>query len=294
MIAVSLIAVIYGGFVLAAGAKAYEPKLPGSSVRLLPDRRSNPPLWYYLALGDSVPVSNGPLSYPDLILAHYQRKVPGLRLNDIAVSGATTTSMLEGGQYAEAREFLNAHKRHVALITIDIGGNDIVGCVGPTGINAPCAAQARATIKRNLKMMLAGLRASAPGVPVIGMTYYDPFLGYWLAEGALRSLALSTVPSLVTLNRELTSLYGGAKETADVQGIFRSTDFKSIVASPWGAVPIAVKRACSWLDIQCDENAPEGFGDDPNNAGAAAIASVFERTIGPLCVRRGSPARGRC
>jgi hypothetical protein len=262
-----------GGFVAVAGAKPHS---------------------YYLAVGDSVPVWNGPLSYPHLILAHYRRTLSGLRLDDIAVSGATTTSMLEGGQYQEARSLLKAHTGHVKLITIDIGGNDVVGCVGPTGINESCSTRARATIKQNLTTMLAGLRALAPHVRVVGMSYYDPFLGNWLAGGAFRSLALSTVPPLLALNRELTSLYGGAKNTADVQDVFRSTDFKTVVASPWGAVPIAVKRACSWLDIQCHEGAPAGFGDDPNNAGAAVIASAFERTIGRLCAHRRSAARGRC
>jgi lysophospholipase L1-like esterase len=237
---------------------------------------------YYLALGDSVPVWNGNSSYPYLILAHYQRKLPGLRLDDMAVSGATTGTMRLGGQYLAARSFLRAHRGHIALITIDIGGNDIAGCVGPGGIDPACSAQARSTIKRNLTAMLAGLHAAARGVRVIGMTYYNPFLGDWLAGGPLRSLAISTLPGLVSLNRELTALYSGAKKTADVQGMFRSTDLKTVVASQWGDVPIAVKRACSWLDIQCHVGAPQGFGDDPNNAGAAAIASAFERTIGPL------------
>ena len=132
---------------------------------------------YYVALGDSVAVWNGSSSYPYLILAHYQRKLPGLRLDDMAVSGATTGTMRHGGQYLAARSFLRAHRGHIALITIDIGGNDIVGCVGLGGIDPACSAQARSTIKRNLTAMLAGLHASARGVRVIGMTYYNPFLG---------------------------------------------------------------------------------------------------------------------
>jgi lysophospholipase L1-like esterase len=245
-----------------------------------PNARAKP--LYYLALGDSVPVWNGAKSYPYRILAHYQPRLRGLMLDDIAVSGATTESMLTGGQYDTALQFLRAHRGHVALITIDIGGNDLVGCIGVTGIDPACATQARATIKRNLRKMLGGLRASAPHVPLFGMTYYNPFLGNWLAGGAGRSLTRATTPGLLALNHELTSLYGGAKTTADVQGAFAATDFKKIVPSPWGAIPIAVKRACSWLDITCRAGAPEGFGDDPNPIGAAVIASAFERRIGVL------------
>jgi GDSL-like Lipase/Acylhydrolase family len=243
---------------------------------------------YYLALGDSVPVWNGARSYPYLLLAHYRRRLPGLTLDDIAVSGETTSSMLDGGQYAGAIRFLRAHRGHVALITIDIGGNDIVGCalsIEGARPDSPCALQARATIKRNIRRMLAGLHAGAPGVPVIGMTYYDPLLGDWLAGGSLRTLAVTTVSGLVALNRELTSLYGGRRRTADVQGVFRATDLKTMVPSPWGTVPIAVKRACSWLDIVCESGAAEILGDDPNEAGAVAISTAFERTINRLVGR---------
>ena len=245
-------------------------------------RRAGPTPLFYLALGDSVPVWNGTQSYPYRILAHYQRRLRGLTLDDIAVSGATTESMLTGGQYDTALQFLRAHRGHVALITIDIGGNDVVGCVGVTGVDQTCATQARATIKRNLGKMLAGLRAAAPHVPLFGMTYYNPFLGNWLASGPARSLTLATTPGLLALNHELASLYGGAKKTADVQGAFKATDFKTMVPSRWGTIPIAVERACSWLDIVCNKGALQGFGDDPNLTGAAMIALAFERTIGVL------------
>jgi lysophospholipase L1-like esterase len=248
---------------------------------------------YYLALGDSVAVATGRSSYPYLILARYQRRQPGLRLDDIAIAGATTSSMLSG-QYAAARSFLKTHRGRVALITIDIGGNDVAGCYGPGGVNQTCFSQAQATIKHNLGSMLAGVRKAAPGARIIGMTYYNPFLGYWLAGGAFRSFALSTVSPGIALNHELTALYGGTKETADVQGAFRATDLTTIVASRWGQVPIAVARACSWLAIQCQPGAPEGFGLDPNAVGEAHIASAFERTIGVLCGPGQSAVHGRC
>lgn len=262
---------------------------PGLATATRPGRVS-----YYLVLGDSVPVWNGTRSYPDLLLSHYGHRLPGLRLDDIAVSGETTTSMRDY-QYPQALKFLRAHKRHVALITIDIGGNDIVGCSPPAGLDptGPCVITARATIKRNLQAMLAGLHKVAPGVPVIGMNYYDPFLGDWLAGGPDRAFALSTVPALRALNQELAALYG-TKNTADVQGAFHATDLTTIVESPWGNIPIAVQRACAWLDITCRPGAPEGFGDDPNDSGAAAIASAFEHTIDQQCTRKTSAILRRC
>ncbi len=260
---------------LAVGASAVG--VSSAASRPVTAKRS-----YYLALGDSVPVWNATQSYPYRILAHYKRRMRGLRLDDIAISGATTGSMRTGGQYHAALQFLHRHRGHVALITIDIGGNDVVGCVGPIGIDQSCATQARATIKRNLGTMLAGLRAAAPHVPLVGMTYYNPFLGNWLAGEPARSLTIATTPNLLALNHELTRLYGGPGKTANVQRAFRATDFKTVVPSRWGTIPIAVKRACSWLDIVCNTGALEGFGDDPNLTGAAKIATAFEQTIGVL------------
>jgi hypothetical protein len=203
-----------------------------------------------------------------------------LTVENLAVSGESTSSMLKTGQYAAALRFLRAHPGRVSLITIDIGGNDIVPCVllGMIGPNGACSTHVRATIRRNLKVMLRGLRAAARRVPIVGMTYYDPFLGDWLAGGAPRARALSTLPGLRLLNNELTTLYGG-RWTADVQGVFRSFDFRSLVASPWGRVPVAVAHVCAWLDITCRAGAPEGFGDDPNFAGAVVIAGAFDRVL---------------
>lgn len=169
----------------------------------------------------------------------------------------------------------------MALITIDIGGNDILPCVtqaSPPKPQGPCSVGVRATIRRNLGAMLRGLRTAAPRVPIYGMTYYDPFLGDWLASGEPRAWALATLPGLRLLNRELVSIYG-PQRTADVQDTFRSLNFSAHVASSWGRVPPAVARACAWLDIICHVGAPEGFGDDPNLAGAAAIAGAFDRLL---------------
>jgi lysophospholipase L1-like esterase len=236
---------------------------------------------FYVALGDSVPVWDGSHSYPHLLRKHYRASVPGLALEDMAVSGATTTSMLEGGQYRSALRFLRRHVGQIALITIDIGGNDIVGCASPTGIDRSCVAKGLATVDKNLSTMLSGLRAAAPSVPLIGMTYYDPFLGDWLAGGAARTLALDSLSVVDTLNRELDSLYG-ASSTAGVARAFTTDDDSTFVDSPWGSVPVDVDRACSWLDITCQAGQTEGFGDDPNVPGQREIADAFEITIGDL------------
>ena len=258
---------------------------PGSAVAA--------PSSFYLAIGDSVTVATGPTSYPHLLLGHYHPAVPGLVLDDIGVGGATTGSALSAGQYATALRFLHSHRGHVALITVDLGGDDYVPCYTSTGVNSACTAQALVTIRRNLGTILAGLRRAAPGVPLIGMNYYNPFDAYWLSGGVFGPFALSTIPPLLALNGELDAIYG-ATRTADVQDAFSATDMTTIVSSPWGEVPIGVDRACTWLNLQCEPGSLAWFGIDPNAAGEAIIAQAFEHTIGTLCAPGRSLVRGRC
>jgi ribosomal protein L24E len=200
-----------------------------------------------------------------------------LQLVNLAVSGETSTSMLNNGQYSNALAFLRAHQNQVALITIDIGGNDVVGCGSP-GASPQCFQQSEATMEQNITTILAGLHAAAPNAPIYGMTYYDPFLGDWLAGGAAQTQALATIPEDVALNNALTSLYG-ASNTADVQGAFAVTDSTTLVPSQWGTAPVDVVDACQWLDIVCTAGQPEGFGDDPNAAGQVQIALAFEHIV---------------
>jgi hypothetical protein len=200
----------------------------------------------------------------------------------MAVSEATSSSMLNGGQYQSALRFLHKHVGHIALITVDIGGNDVVHCASPTGIDQACVTNGLATAKKNITTMLSGLQAAAPSVRIIGMNYYDPFLGDWLAGGQARTLALDSLSVVASMNAELVKLYGGPSVTADVADVFKTSNDTSLVRSRWGQVPLDVDRACSWLDITCRVGRTEGFGDDPNIAGQKKIAAVFERTIGKL------------
>ena len=113
---------------------------------------------------------------------------------DLACSGETTASMLNGPDCAPAPVHLPdargpdlppATPSSVALITIDIGGNDVVNCVSSHG-NRPTVRNRRSRHhETNLTSMLTQLQqAAAPWVPIIGMNYFDPFLGDWLAGGA--------------------------------------------------------------------------------------------------------------
>ena len=246
---------------------------------------------YYLALGDSVPVWNGNSSYPYLIASNYSSTNPGLQVVDMACSGETTGTMLanslcapapQRSQQQEAVAFLQAHQGQVALITIDNGGNDLLPCVNGLTVNLSCIQQAESTMVQNLDTILNGLRqAAGPTVPIVGMNYFDPFLGDWLAGGSTQVEANLSVSIVTNLNTLLAGAYQkvGAP-VADVESAFDTTDLTDMVSSPWGEVPVAVDKACSLLDIACTAGQTEGFGDDPNDAGAKVIAQAFEQTIG--------------
>jgi lysophospholipase L1-like esterase len=169
-------------------------------------------------------------------------------------------------------------------VTIDIGGNDVVSCMNDPNA-AMCFVNGLTRMQANLATILSGLRgAVGPRVPIVGMNVYNPLLGDLLAPpGPSRSLAIAAVSGLRTLNDDLERAYVHASSpVADVQAAFRTSDLTDLVPSQWGQAPVAVERACTLLDIVCRVGQPEGFGDDPNRAGASVIAQAFEQVIGTL------------
>jgi len=89
-----------------------------------------------------------------------------------------------GTQLGNAEAFLAAHPGQVSFVTIDIGANDILGCVQGTTLDPTCATNVLQTIDTNLTQILSGLEAAYPGIQVFGMNYYDPVLAAWLTGAA--------------------------------------------------------------------------------------------------------------
>lgn len=260
-----------------------------------PTPPSSPTSRYYLALGDSLAVGYGAPTgqgYVDDLAAYYGQAVPGLQVEDLGCSGETTTTFRNGGlcpyaagsQLAQAEAFLSSHQGQVALVTIDIGGDDITGCASttpPFAISPSCVASTVATVSANLVAIGAGLRnAAGPSVPIVGMTYYDPFVVEWLSGADGQAAAQASVGDLEQLNSALSAGYAsfGAR-VADVQDAFFATDFTDLVSSPFGTIPKNVATACSWLLVVCSTTAPIAVGIHPNATGYAAIASAFESVL---------------
>jgi lysophospholipase L1-like esterase len=259
---------------------------------------------YYLSLGDSLSQgiqpgptgSDGPTTagYPDQLAAMLRTGIPNLRLVKLGCSGETTTTMIDGGicsypagnQLAQATRFLRAHRGRVALVTIDIGGNDPNTCVlgEPVSQIFGCLSSRISLTERNIITILTRLRAAAgQRVLIVGMTYYVPELGLWRTGQTGRQIALLTEAFVAGVNQLLTVRYHryGAR-VANVFDAFNSADFSrgakhSRPADSQAAVPPNVAVVCS-LTWMCAAR-PRGPNEHANDAGYRVIAKAFWRAI---------------
>ena len=178
--------------------------------------------YYYVSLGDSYAAGNQPTAsawaHKDSNGFAYQvvklARAKGYRFDllNFGCGGATTTSVLQQvgcsvdnpgpdttsyptqTQAAAASRFISRHRGHIGLISVSIGGNDVLACDTAAQLLS-CAKSVLKVVKRNLTVLLAALRNSAgPGVPIVGITYPDIFLGSYLSpDRSQKSLAMLSV-----------------------------------------------------------------------------------------------------
>jgi lysophospholipase L1-like esterase len=253
---------------------------------------------YYVALGNSVaeggqPVGNGTQGYPEQLYKAVQDRFTQLQLVELACGGETTGTLISGGSpwcsFAEGAQldaavaFLEAHPGETSFITIDIGGNDILdSCVdfATLLISGACVDAVLPTMQANLTTILETLQAAAPGVPIIGMDYYNPFLGAWVFGPGGQAVALADAPIIEDFNAALVASYQAEGAlVADVSGAFDSGNFsQSVDTKEFGTIPLNVANVCAWTWL-C-EKPPHGPGDvHPNSEGHEVIAGAFEEVL---------------
>jgi lysophospholipase L1-like esterase len=250
------------------------------SVALLAAPAGAAPPAYYLALGDSLAYGYQPVRPLDRTEGYVYgvQAATGLALQNLGCPGETTGTLVDGGicpypgggsQLGAAEAFLRAHRGHVSLVTIDIGGNDLNHCVHSGQIDQACVAATLPTLVVNLLRTVVRLRAAAPSVRMIGMTYYDPYLAVYLTGPAGQRLAAASVAVSREFNGLLALVYRllGFR-VADVAAAFATGDL-----TPTGGIPLEVARICQWTWM-C---APPPLGPDihANKAGYAVIAQTF-------------------
>jgi hypothetical protein len=231
--------------------------------------------------------------YADQLFTALRATTPDLQLVKLGCGCETTTVMINGGnscgcsypqgsQLKEAEAFLQANRGAVVLVTIDAGSDDILAaCRSLPSVppDARCINNTLTTIKTNLPMILARLRqAAGPTVPIVGMTYYDLFLAFWLQGQAGRAFALDTFGMFLRFNDTLEGIYKAANSpVADVEGAFSTTNFKMVQTPDFGSIPLNVARICQWT-CMCE---PPPLGPDihANTEGHGVIAEAFRKVL---------------
>lgn len=236
---------------------------------------------YYLALGDSLaigvqPARDGSLTptnqgYVDDLYAFYRLRNHALQVAKLGCSGETTSTMItglgpcvyaSGSQLSEAVAFLQTHR--VGLITLDIGGNNLLQCLNlSAAIDPLCVSAETATAANDLATILGALRAAAPSVPLVGMNYYDPFLAAWVLGPNGPAFAAASLQATTVFNHALATIYQLLNvPMADVAAAYHSSSF-----------PTNVLAALTWTWM----GAPPPRGPDihPNAFGYAVIAGAF-------------------
>ena len=214
---------------------------------------------YYVSVGDSYSVGFQPTLGATSGYTGYVAKKTHLTLVNFGcpdilphTAGAVPYPMTT--QAAAAEAFITAHRGHIGLITVSIGGNDVTAC-GAAANPIPCVGTAVAGIKANVATLATGLRSAAgPKVPIIGLTYPDVILGEYVypslpATAARISLAkLSVVAFKSIINPALTTAYaavgGVLVDVTAATGAYTPLT-RTEQLSPYGTVPVAVARVCT-------------------------------------------------
>jgi len=256
----------------------------------VPARAAGGPPPFYLSLGDSLAqgVQWSPLTHTDIITTDgyvddldkiYTQVIPGLQLAKLGCPGETTTSMIHGNalcypvgmnQLDLAIAFLQDPRYRVAFITLDIGANDVEGCVSATGIDAACVQAGLNSVAVNLPLIVSKLRRAAPHTPIVAMNYYDPFLALWALGVNGPKLALQSLEVATAFNVLLESVYGIFRvPVADVAAAFQTYN---LLPMPGEDVPVDVFRILSltWMTVQ---------DIHPNHWGYWVIADAFAKKL---------------
>jgi lysophospholipase L1-like esterase len=235
---------------------------------------------YYVSLGDSYSVGYQPGPGATAGYTGYVARKTHLRLVNFGCGDATTSSIIDTTgcpdnlphtagavlypdttQTAAAEAFITAHRGHIGLITVSIGGNDVTSCATQANLIS-CVGTAVSGITQNVTSLAMALRVAAgPKVPLIGSTYPDVFLGDYvfpsLPVTPVRiSLAHETVVAFRSLiNPALVKAYAAGQgvlvDVTAASGAYLSLTTTTDV-QPYGSIPIAVAKVCS-LTWFCQE-----------------------------------------
>lgn len=254
---------------------------------------------HYLSLGTSLAVGIQPDAsganrltdegYADQLHDIVAPEFRKLKLTKLGCPGETTSTMMNGGlcdyeegsQLAQAVEFLSAHKNRVAIVTIDMGVNDVLAadCIDvPTSkVDVVCLLNAFNTLSNNLVAIMATLRQAAhPDTEFVAMNYYNTFLAFWLTGPAGQALAYESALLADILNYDVLGTVYAAFDVpvADVAAAYGSAIFSPNTAA---GLPQNVLNICvyTWMCAP----APVGPNIHANRYGYGVIAATIAAAL---------------
>jgi acyl-CoA thioesterase-1 len=157
----------------------------------------------YVALGDSLafgvgasnPSTTGYVALVHNALSNSERFGPtGLELLNLGIAGARSADLVApGGQLDSALDEIRVRQEdaspianEVEVISVDVGGNDLLGLVAPgspcleSASVEPCRAafgEVLSSIDRNLTEIVTRLREAAPEAIIVVVDLYNPYSG---------------------------------------------------------------------------------------------------------------------
>lgn len=247
----------------------------------------------YVAIGDSLSAGVQPDAhgrdhrtregYADQLARALRPRLPGLAVVHFG-GGGTTNTLIEGSPdqaadtpaLVQAERYLRAHRGRVKLVSLNIGDNDVGGCVSAQRIDEACVTRELADVRRNVPMILRRLRAAAgSGVRMVGLADYDQFWAYWLRGASGRTLARRSADVISELNATLVAAYakGGAVGANAGPRFAIRAERPLVPLRGHGRVPRAVARVCG-LTWACS-GPPIGFDDHANARGYRVLSSTI-------------------
>jgi lysophospholipase L1-like esterase len=265
--------------VLMVVLSACSGELPGRPTPRPTDTSTPRADQVYVSVGDSYATGYQPSAgggaeggFADLVAAE-----SGLRLINLACNGATSRTLRDRPgcspanraagapdpagqtQLDAAVRTLREHEGRVGLVTVVIGGNDLVRCAqSPSPAAAlSCTSEAVNEVRATLSDVLPALREAAGDAPIVGLTYPDVFLGTWVSPQFPngRDLARLSVPLFrdffnTMLKTEYDRIDAEFADVTAATGAYES--FTETTQHPeYGPIPTPVAKVCA-LTYFCD------------------------------------------
>jgi len=263
----------------------------------------------YVALGDSLafgvgasdPATTGyvALTFDSLRKSERYRE-RGLTLVNLGVPGATSADLLlADGQVEKAiaeikkrQEDTTSADDNVEIISVDIGGNDLLGLItgGSPCLSDPAAAACQErftqmfdTLSDNLKETVRRLRQVAPRADIVIVTLYSPLSG---SGGPLELPAALAVQQVNGVMRQVAAIPELEAKLADVYDLFAPHSAQLVAAdslhpndSGHAVIAEALLAAIEGREVVLPEGLDTG-GSDPPPAEPAPVAAAASRSDG--------------